>query len=101
MVTHHRVLEPSERAMAAALEDAPVLKREPTTSESSFKKIDEEKAAADVVENQVGLGDDESEVDSTIIEKSEDVAIKVRARSREEIVRVLIGCHSPSGHLCG
>ena len=56
-----------------------LLKRKSTTREEILdeKKGDMEKAVGEVTESSV-LGDDETDVDSTIITKAEDVAVKVR-----------------------
>ena len=65
-----------------ALDESPVLARGRTESDLSLKKIDEEKAPADeVYAKEVPYDDDSSEeVDVAVIEKAEDVAIKVGSR---------------------
>lgn len=61
---------------STALDESPVLKREATASDLSLKKLDEEKATK-IYEKDVGSVDDESELETNVIEKAEDVAIKV------------------------
>ena len=68
---------------STALDESPVLKRggSVAASEVSLKKHDEEKAATKVFESETSsTDDDESEIETGIIEKAEDVAIKVRLR---------------------
>ena len=62
-----------------ALDESPVLARGRTESDLSLKKIDEEKAPADGVYEKEVPYDDESteELEVAIIEKAEDVAVKV------------------------
>lgn len=63
--------------MAIALDESPELKHtDRTASDLSLRKLDEEKAP-DVIESEV-VSDDESEVNSAVIQKAEDVAVKVR-----------------------
>lgn len=66
-------------ASTTALDESPVLSRAHTESDLSLKKIDEEKAPVDQVYTKEVPYDDEvtEELDEGVIEKAEDVAIKV------------------------
>lgn len=85
-------------ASTTALDESPVLSRAHTESDLSLKKIDEEKAPVDQVYTKEVPYDDEvtEELDEGVIEKAEDVAIKVGSPGLPSAMQ--IGSHPRTGH---
>lgn len=63
--------------MSVSLDNVQDLKRERTDSDPDLKKLDEEKTPASEVEILETSDDGPDEIDSGIIQKAEDVALKV------------------------